>query len=544
MTTDEIKELRTKLDEYRHAYYNTDKSLVPDVVYDTLLEEVEELEQSIGLTTERPVGAVINSNEGIIHSRPMLSLRDVNTRADVKKWLEGILNKFNEPIKITLEHKYDGLALSLVFKDGDIIQATTRGDGLVGENVISQVNVYLDYLNLPDGEWRGEFVVSKEDFNNFNTLQDKPYATERHLAVALLRSKDTTRFLDVIASFQPYDVIDDTLTISDKLAIIEKELPANKYLLGVYSYPENESILLDSLDFFEKIRGSNRYLTDGLVLKVDSPTHRKLLGEGNHHPNWALAYKFKNKGAWSHLRKVEWQVSRTGKLSPVGIIDPVEVGGVMLAKVSLHNPNFMRKMNLGLGGRVYVERAGDVIPKITYSETGVVIPEPKKCPSCNTTIRAVYKGNQIDYFCYNEECVESTTAKLKYIYGKGGFNVKGLGDVFLNGLLKTTVGNILHTESYLLYEILTKHKDQILKESQLTNHAIDNATHSLMNAFDYDKRYYLTLKSLCLPNIGNTKSKSITENMTIDEELFEYLNETDLSVIEIAKGYLQLFERG
>lgn len=447
----ELAFLEEKLAKLNAAYHDQDTELAPDSVYDITRNRVRELRTLLNLPLEESVGG---RKGKVKHSHPMLSLKDVFDGAELLKWLQKCYKKFNRKFTFTAECKNDGLAISLRYEGGKLTQVLTRGDGSYGEDVIDRFAVlcpsWMTNDVVTNGVIRGEGIVTTEMFNHVNArlsdLSRDLYSTQRHLAAAMLRGSG--EFVEGF-NFIPYDVITDDIstfsTQAEKLIALEGSSSythSTNLLIGQFQFDGtittlNEKELLTKLiNDIEKSRATHPHLLDGLVFKVNLLTDQQTLGSTTSWPNWAIAYKFPAEGQWSVLRSVYWQVGKHGNLTPVAEIDPVRVGGVEITNPTLHNWGEIFRLGVKIGSKVYVERRGDVIPKITYSEPGdtaVDIPYPEHCPCCdNTTIEV---GAYIQ--CANPRCVEKVVNRICDAVSDKGLDIRGLGPVSIRNLVES-----------------------------------------------------------------------------------------------------------
>lgn len=444
---------QAKLDAWDKAYHDDDQEKVPDHIYNVTRERVRELKELLGVTIPEPVGGRAGK---VTHSSPMLSIKDVFNIEELKKWFVGVMKVLKEPFTYTVEYKNDGLAISLTYRIGKLVRAVTRGDGTAGEDVTERfIQLCPGWVTtdvFQNGEIRGEGIVTTVAFNKLNASLAETgldlYSTQRHLAAAQLRGSG-----EYLEGFQfiPYDLISDDaqignvgdpaspFTVAGKLLSLEKsssyEHPTPLLLAQGHYNGEISSTILELMDKVSSTRRELPHLLDGLVFKVNKLGGQALLGLAASHPKWAVAFKFPPEGAWSVLRAVVWQVGKHGTLTPVAEMDPVTVGGVEITNPTLHNWGEIQRLGVKIGSKIYIERRGDVIPKITYAEPGSGVTDidyPERCPCCDNL--TVENGAYIE--CPNPRCSDKVLARLMDAVSEKGLDIRGLGPVWIRNLME------------------------------------------------------------------------------------------------------------
>ncbi|WP_343192215.1 NAD-dependent DNA ligase LigA [Buchnera aphidicola] len=465
-TKDKIILLRKKIFYYAYLYYTLDAPLISDYEYDELMKQLQELEQKnknllIPIANSSPTNIVGSINhpelKTVTHLTSMLSLDNAFNREDYLKFekkiykLSGIINS----IELCCELKIDGLALSLLYKQGKLKYAITRGDGKVGENVtvnamtIKSIPLILNGENIPPVlEIRGEVFMKKYDFIKMNTYaknyKDKLFSNSRNAAAGSLRQKDSTISAQRNLMFCAYGYnivngIEDSTTHLEKLNKIKNwGIPISNHTVLCNSSQEVFS-------YFNKIKHHRILLDfniDGIVVKVNSIKIQNLLGNSSRYPRWAIAFKFKSIEKVTKLLNVDFQVGRTGVITPIARLKPIEISGVKISNVSLYNKNEIKKIGLCIGDYVTVSRVGDVIPKIinvissshiSRSNSKKII-FPKDCPICHSLI--IQKSKLGNSYCSGGfKCLAQCQQSLNHFFSKKGFNIKGLGPKMINKLI-------------------------------------------------------------------------------------------------------------
>ncbi len=474
-----IEKLRKVIRQYRYAYHVLDKSLIPDEALDSLKKELFDLEQqfpeliTLDSPTQRVAGKPLKFFRKVVHQVPMISLNDAFSEQDMKDWYKRIKEILPSQAKIEFycEHKFDGLAISLQYKNGVLIVASTRGNGREGEDVTLNIKTIeaiplrllepkevienLQHYGLerlakrfkkdfPQYlEARGEVILDKAEFARINKERVKkglsPYANPRNVAAGSVRQLDSkitaSRHLD---SYM-YELVTDVgqRTHQEEHLILrsfgfKSPLKDNRLvnsLDGVFSYHR---------DVFRQ-REKLPYEIDGVVVIVNNNRYFDMLGTVGKAPRGAIAYKFPPREATTQVKDIIVQVGRTGALTPVAILKPVLIGGTIVSRTTLHNKEEIKRLGLRIGDTVVVSRAGDVIPQIVK-----VLPElrtgqeksfrmPTHCPICGTSV--VEDKGGIIVRCPNPHCPARSQEALYHFSGKGAFDMKGIGPKLINKLL-------------------------------------------------------------------------------------------------------------
>ncbi|MBI2099486.1 NAD-dependent DNA ligase LigA [Candidatus Uhrbacteria bacterium] len=455
-----IKKLREAIDEYRYSYHVLNKSIISEAALDSLKHELFKLEQEYpelitpDSPTQRVAGAPLSGFKKVTHKTPMLSMEDVFDSGELEAWNERI-QKIVPAAKLDFyaEIKMDGLAVSLVYRDGLFYQGSTRGDGAVGEDVTANLKtIEAIPLKLREAkgikigreiEIRGEAYMSKKAFDELNREQKKkgeePFANPRNAAAGAIRQLDPKITASRKLSFYGYALATD---LGRKTHEEAHELIAK---LGVPVNPLNAAAKnLEEINQFhekiQKIREKLPYWTDGVVAVVNDDKIFERLGVVGKAPRGIIAYKFPAEQATTKVKEVRWQVGRTGALTPVAVMEPVFVGGTTVAHATLHNMDEIERLGLKIGDTVILEKAGDIIPKIikvlrnlrTGGERALIA--PKKCPVCGReTLR---KGGGVAIVCQNKNCPAKDLERVIHFASKRAFDIDGLGpkqiEIFMN----------------------------------------------------------------------------------------------------------------
>ncbi|MEI0621116.1 NAD-dependent DNA ligase LigA [Brachyspira pilosicoli] len=456
-----IEQLTATINYHNKLYYTDDNPEIEDYEYDKLFRELENLEREFpelkkdDSPTNKVGGTILEKFEKFEHPIAMYSLSNVMNEEEFLEFDNRMQKELNtSKIKYTVENKFDGLALELIYEKGKLTVASTRGDGQVGENVTNNVkmmnNVPKSIKETKKLIVRGEALITKKDFEILNKereeLEEIPFANARNAASGGLRQLDSSEskkrrlkfFAYQIANYKDFD-----LTNEYKSMEFLSELGFT--VEGVHQNIDAKKVLETYYDIQEK-RSKMDYEIDGLVIKVDDVKYQEKLGFLSRAPRFAVAFKFKPEEKETILKNIEVQVGRTGALTPVAKLEPVQVGGVTVSNVTLHNPNEIKSKDIRIGDTVVVIRSGDVIPKIVRvvlekrPSDSKVFEFPKKCPVCGGET-AVTDGDVI-VRCINEECPSKITRYIEYFVSKPAMNMERIGKEWIavftkSGLVKT-----------------------------------------------------------------------------------------------------------
>lgn len=435
-TKQEYLELSKKLQHYSDCYYTKFTSEISDQEYDELFDKVKDiLKVHPEWKTDSPVTSVgtndFSGRKKNKHIVRMYSLDKIYTPADLNKYYKRFSELRSKDGKLVdtyyLDYKLDGVSLELVYINGKLTTATTRGDGKCGIDVTNQA---LNIVNIPHfictrGTMviHGEVVVHKYDFYNFNRTHNTKISTPRHYAASSLITLDPEVIKERALKFYGWGCF-PPLSSSLPRNIQIEHLNKFGFNTPVGKICSNVTEMMSFINETARIRNTLPYEIDGVVIKQNEDKYQKKLGWNEHAPLWAVAWKFTSNGAITNITDITWNVGRTGKLTPVASITPVMVNGVTISKCSLSNADIVQKNEAGKGSSVRVILAGDVIPKInTYITASKDVFIPEKCPVCDTVLERVRN----DLYCPNRDCKGRLISLLTYIAGKDVLNIHWLG---------------------------------------------------------------------------------------------------------------------
>jgi len=540
----EYQEAVEKLKKWAYHYYVLDNPLVTDEEYDKLYREVEKYEkehpEDIDKTspTQRVGDVILDEFKKARHITKMWSMEDVFNKEEFIEWVNRVKRLAQEKFSFYIEPKFDGASLNLVYKNGELIRAETRGDGEIGEDVtlnaktIKSIPLEIDYKGLI--EIRGEVVIKKRDFEKLNEERIKnhepTFANPRNAAAGSLRQLDPKITASRPLIFYPWGVgYPIEVLNSDEVSVEEYERDKSEFIkkfktyknlmdfvysLGFKEPPkrgvcEDEECVFKKYEEFIEIRDELEVMLDGMVVKVNELHLLDKLGYTTKYPRWMVAYKFPAVEKESVLKDVVVQVGRTGVLTPVAILEPVEIGGVIVERATLHNFDEIERMDIRIGDHVIVIRSGDVIPKITkvlyHKRKGdeKPIPRPKTCPVCGAEV--LDEGAIIK--CQNLSCPARVVNTIIYAASKNALDIEGLGE---------SVAKLLY-EHGLVKDItdLFKLKQEDLEKLPLF---AEKKAKNLIEAIQKTKGIdcWRFVNALGIEHIGEVASKKICETFGID----------------------------
>ena len=543
-----IKELKKVLSEHNYNYYILDNPIITDSEYDSLFRELEELEKKNKhlITSDSPtqrVGTKPNSKFDVIqHRKPMLSLANAMTTDELVKFNNRIKNLLNiSSVEYIAEPKLDGLGVEIVYENGTLIKASTRGDGYVGEDITQNLKTIRSVpLKLRNSdkkvpsllEVRGEVFIKKDAFQKMNIEQKNNskalFVNPRNAAAGSLRQLDPAKTATRPLSIYLYDSgVVEGLTFKNHIAFLEAlklwGLPTN-------SLSEKISSSKGLIEYHKKLEGKRNtlpYEIDGTVFKVNDYLFRDKIGSRSRSPRWAIAGKFKSQQAMTIIKSITIQVGRTGALTPVANLEPVFVGGVTVTNATLHNQAEINKKDIRIGDTVIVERAGDVIPKIIKS-----IPEkrllesisfkiPQICPICLT--KASFSKDQAVLRCPNSSCPSQIKGRIQHFCSRNAMNIDGLGEKIINQLVEKSI--IISVSD--IYSIT---KDQLLTLDGFGSKSAENLLESIKKSkrTSFSKFIY----ALGIRNVGEHISKLLEDYFNGSLEDFMMCSDYELESID------------
>ena len=545
--TNRIIELRSIIDRHNHLYFVENNPEIGEGQFDRLMLELRTLEDSFPdlVTNQSPtqrVGAApLTGFSEISHNIPMLSLSNAFSNKDLSAWYQRHYSMLDDTdFEMACELKYDGLAVSLLYEQGLFIQGATRGNGITGEDVtlnlktINSIPLRL-HGEFPDLlEVRGEVYFPKSEFIKFNAQREleglQTYANPRNTAAGSLRQLDSN-----VTAKRPLDIYVYALAQIQSGISFNTQLETLDYLksLGFKVNPNNSlaktvSEVVKYHNIWMQNLSSLDYDCDGIVVKVNRLDYQQHLGNVGREPRWAIAYKFPAIQAQTRLMDIRLNVGRTGSINPYALLDPVEVGGVIVKQATLHNSDYIYSKDLRIGDWVVIERAGEVIPQIVRSDkekrTGSETPftMPVSCPSCNGAL--VNKADEAAIYCTNATCPAQLERLVEHFVSKGAMDIEGMGgkvgvSLIQNGLIADVA------------DIYFLQKDKLIQIERMGEKSADN----LLRAINKSKKQppARVLTALGIPHVGSEISYLLMDKFTSIDELIASDQETLLNIPSI-----------
>ena len=563
----EIKLLSKQIQRADKLYHSEDAPEIDDASYDALkkrLAQITKLSSSKALAKEAQADLLSNSvgakgREGfaeVRHRKVMLSLNNAFSEKDVERFINGIRRDLklekNAPVPILAEPKIDGLSATLHYQDGELICGATRGDGRKGENVTENLRTIHDIPQKIGGiagflELRGEVYIPKKAFQKLCQKQqqkgEKVFANARNAAAGALRQLDARITAARQLHFRAWGIglveinakNQESYSYRNSLEKLAKATSAYQQLkiIEKIGCPIVEAKLCKNEEelflYFQKLykrREKIDYEMDGVVYKLDDVAQQNALGEGNHHPLWAIAHKFPEIHVKTQVTEIEVQVGRSGALTPVAILKPVMVGGVLVTRASLHNQEELKRKDVRIGDWVELVRAGGVIPKVLkviLEKRGKEVDKkpfqlPRLCPACGEPVRKL--EGYVALRCGNRDCPAQKIARLRHFASREAFDIEGLGEKSLalfcqEGLLKEP------------HHIFKLHKEDTRRKILALEGWLDKSLNNLIDMIEKRRRmpFQTILYALGIPSVGATRAREIALRASLKKQTFKNLVE-------------------
>lgn len=547
-----IEELRAELHRHNYNYYVLNAPEISDKQFDDMMRELQDLEkehpeyQDENSPTMR-VGSDINKNfTQVAHKYPMLSLGNTYSESEVAEFYERVKKALNEDFEICCELKYDGTSISLTYEDGKLIRAVTRGDGEKGDDVTDNVKtircipLVLHGNYPPSFEIRGEILmpwVVFEELNREKEAREEPlFANPRNAASGTLKLQNSAIVASRKLDSYLYYLLGENLPCDGHYENLQTAaqwgFKISEHMKKAHTLQE----VMDYINYWDTERKNLPVATDGIVLKVNSLRQQKNLGYTAKSPRWAIAYKFQAERALTRLNKVTYQVGRTGAITPVANLDPVQLSGTIVKRASLHNADIIEGLDLHIGDMVYVEKGGEIIPKITgvdkEARTMLIGEKVKfitRCPECGSQLIR-YEGEAAHY-CPNETaCPPQIKGKIEHFISRRAMNIDGLGpetvDMFYR---KGLIANAA--------DLYTLTADDIKDLERMGKKSADNIIKGIASSKEVP--FERVLFALGIRFVGETVAKKIAKSFANIEELEQADMATLTNIDEIGEKIAQ-----
>lgn len=557
---EEIKRLSAEINHHNHLYYVESITEISDFEFDALLKRLQELEEhfpelaDVNSPTKRVGGDITKKFETVVHRFPMLSLANTYSEEEITDWENRLKKSIGAEIEYVCELKYDGVAIGLRYENGQLSRAVTRGDGEKGEDVTTNVRTIRSIpLHLKgdfpaDFEIRGEIFMPLENFRKLNEeredIGESLFANPRNTASGTLKMQDSkvvaARGLDsyLYGIYGVENAVGHFESVQDAGRWGFKIPPAkNRFIEKTNSIDG----IMSFIHFWDKERENLPFEIDGIVIKVNSYEQQRTLGFTAKSPRWAIAYKFKAERVETILKEVTYQVGRTGAVTPVANLQAVQLGGTTVKRASLHNADQIEKLDLHLDDSVYVEKGGEIIPKIvgvnldkrTDGHVKVIFLE--NCPECNTSL--IRREGEAQHYCPNERsCPPQVKGRIEHFISRKAMNIDGLGAETVDLLVEKE----LIKTSADLYKLTF---DQVVQLDRMADKSADN----LIKGIEASKQipFERVLFGLGIRFVGETVAKKLAKHFknidAIRNAKFDELIEADEIGEKIAISIQQFF---
>ena len=548
-----IEELRDKIRKCDHEYYVLAKPTLSDYEYDILYKELEKLEleypnyKTKDSPTQRVGSDLANTFNSIQHKTPMLSLSNSYNEKDLldfdRRVREGVDDE--SIVEYSVELKIDGVSASLRYENGLLKIAATRGDGTTGEEVTNNIRTIksiplkvdlgrAEVKGLSDFEVRGEIFMEVEAFAKLN--KDRESKGEKTFANPRNSTAGTIKMLDskIVAS-RPLDIF--VYFLLEEKGLLKNQYDNLKLLekLGFkvnpnYKLCKNINEVLEYCNYWENERDNLPYEIDGIVIKVNSIDQQKELGNIAKSPRWAIAYKFKAKQAETKVKEIRWQVGRTGAVTPVAELEPVFLAGSTISRATLHNIEEIQRKDIREGDSVFIEKGGDVIPKVVSvilekrEKGSTKTNPPKNCPECKSEL--IKPENEVMYYCENSDCPAQVKGKIEHFAARNAMDIEGLGESLISqfvdlGFLKT------YSDIYKLKDI----KEKLVEIEKLGEKSVTNLLDGIEKS--KEKPFYKVLFAIGIRYVGAGAAQKIVEHFGNIENLISAKEEDIEAIHEI-----------
>lgn len=559
MNTDQVQkrvdELIAQINIHNHNYYVESNPTISDYDFDMLLEELQKLEREFPQfaydysPTKRVGGDITKKFETVVHSFPMLSLSNTYSQEEIIDWENRLKKLADGPIEYVCELKYDGVAIGIRYENGILTRAVTRGDGTQGENVTTNVKTIRTIpLKLkgdfpPDFEIRGEIFFPLEKFNQLNRdreeLGEPVFANPRNSASGTLKSQDSKVVADRGLDCFLYGVYGNEISSPGHFEAVEKagswgfKVPQSKlnYIQKVSSIDE----IMQFIKYWEAERNNLPFEIDGVVIKVNNYLQQQDLGFTAKSPRWAIAFKFKTERVETQLESIDYQVGRTGAITPVANLTPVHLGGTTVKRASMHNSDQIEKHDIHYKDFVYIEKGGEIIPKIVGVNLEKRDPLAQKvqfihnCPECSTPLKR--EEGEAQHFCPNELfCPPQVKGKMEHFIGRKAMNIDGLGAetvqlLYDQGLVQSSVD---------LYSLTF---DQLISLERMAEKSANNLLLGLKASKEVP--FERVLFALGIRFVGETVAKKLAKSFKSIDNIINAPLESLIAVDEIGDRIAQ-----
>ena len=552
-----IIKLREELHQHNHNYYVLDRPTISDFDFDMKLKQLQVLESQYpemhdpNSPTLRVGGAVTKNFKTIAHTHRMYSLDNSYSKQDLLDWETRIKKLIDGPIQYTCELKYDGASISLTYKNGTLFRALTRGDGTQGDDVTANIKTIKsvplklrgDYPNL--FEIRGEIILPFEGFHAMNnertTAGLEPYRNPRNTASGSLKLQDSSEVAKRPLECLLYSIVGENLGISSQFENLEKARTWGFKVPSQVQCVDNIDQVLEFVNYWDSARHDLPYEIDGIVVKVNNLQQQAELGYTAKAPRWAMAYKFKAERVSTILNSISYQVGRTGAITPVANLQAVDLAGTVVKRASLHNADQIAKLDIRVGDTVFVEKGGEIIPKIIgvdvakRPQNSIPTSYISECPECQTPLQRA--EGEAQHYCVNSEgCPPQIIGRIQHYISRKALDIEGLGGETV--ALLVNAGLIKDVADLYVLEV-----EDILPLDRMAQKSAEN----LIRGVEASKSipFERVLFGLGIRYVGETVAKTLAKHYhsvgALSEATVEELEAIDEIGIKIAESVFDYF---
>ena len=553
---EKIKALREELNQHNYNYYVLDAATISDYEFDLKLKELQELEAQYpeffdaNSPTQRVGGEITKNFETVVHKNRMYSLDNSYSKEDLVDWEKRVHKILGvDDIEYICELKYDGASINLSYQNGLLMSGVTRGDGFKGDDITTNIKTIKSIpLKLKDNkinefEIRGEIILPLEGFNAMNKARieagEDPYMNPRNTASGSLKLQDSAEVANRPLDCLLYHVVGNKLPFKTHAEALESAKKAGFKIPDTYKVVSSIEEVLAYINYWDTRRQSLPYETDGVVVKVNSLAYQDELGYTAKSPRWAIAYKYKAEQKSTILNSISYQVGRTGAITPVANLGPVELAGTIVKRASLHNADQIAKLDIRVNDTVFVEKGGEIIPKVIGVDISKRLKDSQPtqyithCPECNTPL--IRNEGEAQHYCPNEYgCPPQITGRIQHFISRKAMDIEGLGaetvELLFNAGLITNYAD--------LYELTT---EQVIPLERMAEKSAEN----MIRGIEASKQipFERVLFAIGIRFVGETVAKKLAKHFKNIDNLmrasFEELIEVDEIGDKIAQSIVE-----
>lgn len=556
---DTIQQLRSELDQHNYNYYVLDQPQISDFEFDQKLKELQTLEEAhpeffdSNSPTQRVGGAVTKNFQTVVHDYRMYSLDNSYSKEDVVDWetrIQKVLG--NVPIEYTCELKYDGASISITYENGQLSRAVTRGDGVQGDDVTNNIKTIKSIPLQLKGNYpahfaiRGEIILPFAGFEKMNQelieIGETPYANPRNTASGSLKLQDSAEVAKRPLDCLLYSLVGNNLPFQSQFEGLQAARDWGFKAPKEAKLAKNLDEVFEFIAYWDVHRHELPYETDGVVIKVNALSYQEELGYTAKSPRWAIAYKFKSEQVSTKLNSISYQVGRTGAITPVANLEPVQLAGTVVKRASLHNADQIEKLDIRIGDTVFVEKGGEIIPKIIAvdfekrPEHSEVTHYITNCPECQTAL--VRSEGEANHYCPNfYGCPPQIIGRIQHFISRKAMDIEGLGGetvalLYNNGLVHNYAD---------LYDLTV---EQVLPLERMAQKSAENLVNGVAKSKEIP--FESVLFALGIRFVGETVAKKLAKHYktitALEKATLEDLILVDEIGERIAKSVIEFFE--